>query len=115
MAKKMAKNGKKNGKKLFFFTFLNIFYYSPTKVPRTQLMMSYAAAVVSVGAPARAPAPAPARAPAPVAPSPATAKNAPEPVHRCNVGHCDLCNMLRDPIGYGVYWTINEDGIESGM
>ena len=113
----MAKNGKK-WQKLFFFTFLNIFYYSPTKVPRTQLMMSYAAAVMSVGAtaraPARAPAPAPV-APAPVAPSPATAKNAPEPEHRCNVGHCNLCNMIRDPNGYGVLWTIDEDGNKSGM
>ena len=85
--------------------------------------MSYAA-VVSVGA--KAPV-----APAPVAPplsyAEVTAKNvpedvddedywgvAPEPVHRCNDKHCELCNMLSDPIGYGVTWTVDEYGNESG-
>jgi len=83
--------------------------------------MSYADAV-SVGAPARAPARAPvAPAPAPdpvdrsLSYAPVTAKNAPEPGHRCNVGHCDFCNMLRDPNGYGVTWTVDEYGNKSGM
>ena len=116
----MAKNGKKwqkMAKIVFFYIFKYILLFN-NKGTLTELIMSYAAAVVSAGAtaraPARAPAPAPV-APAPVAPSPATAKNAPEPEHRCNVGHCNLCNMIRDQNGYGVLWTIDEDGNKSGM
>ena len=131
----MAKNGKKWQKmaKIVFFYFFKYILLLPnlaalkTSKP-IKMRMSYAAAV-SVGAPAPV-APAPV-APAPVAPAPplsyaaVTAKNAPKgdedywgvppkSERRCNVGHCELCNILRDPIRYKVGWSMDEYGNESG-